>query len=470
MRLWLMWLSLALLLTACGRPDLVAHPDLLPQQTLEFGMPEVERFTLANGIRVYLREDHELPLVTVTAMVEAGAAGEPANRAGLAQLHAAALRAGGAGGRDPRQVDAALADLAADLAVSAESYATTLRLSVQDTDLSQGLGLMLDLLRHPRFAPEGVELARRQRLEAIRRENDQPSGTAFRALAAALYAGHFLGRSATPESVSAIGRDDLGAFHRRYFRPDNLWLAVSGAIDRPTLEALLQQLCGDWQPPAGAVQSIPELPPAASPAVWLDVRQLPQTTILLGTRGIDKDDPGLYALRVMDFILGGGGFNSRLMQEIRSNRGLAYSVYSHVQVGRRLPGMILMGCETKNETVAEVLGLMRNEMLRLAEEPVSEQELRLAKDSLINSFVFAFEDSHSVVTQVLNLDFYGYPGDFLDRYRERLAAVTAADVQSAARRHLQPERQEVVMVGAPPAAEGLAAELGLPLQRLSLQP
>jgi len=130
----------------------------------------------------------------------------------------------------------------------------------------------------------------------------------------------------------------------------------------------------------------------------------------------------------------------------------------------------LMGCETKNEAVAEVLGLMRSEMRHLAEEPVTEQELRLAKDSLINSFVFAFEDSHSVVTQVLNLDFYGYQADFLLRYRERLAAVTAADVQSAARRHLQPERQEVVLVGAPPAVDELAGALGLPLRRLNQQP
>ena len=188
---------------------------------------------------------------------------------------------------------------------------------------------------------------------------------------------------------------------------------------------------------------------------------MPQTTILAGEGGIDKDAPDLQAVRVMNWILGGGGFNSRLMREVRSNRGLAYSVYSYFQVGRRLPGPFIAGTETKSATTFEVLRLFRGEMERMRREPVSAAELALAKESLINSFVFAFTDSHEVVSQQLRLDFYHYPADYLQGYRERLAAVTAADVLQAAQDHLHPERQALVVVGDPAAFDGDPAGLGL---------
>ena len=172
-----------------------------------------------------------------------------------------------------------------------------------------------------------------------------------------------------------------------------------------------------------------------------------QTTIRIGDVGLTKDNPDQYAVRVMNFILGGGGFNSRLMQEVRSNRGLAYSVYSYFQIGRRLPGPFIAGTETRNASVPQVLGLMRNIMDHLRDNPVSEEELRIARESLVNSFVFGFDDSHAVVSQQMRLDFFGYPDDYLQGYRARIAAVTAADVQRVAKRYLHPERQQIVLVG-----------------------
>jgi zinc protease len=177
------------------------------------------------------------------------------------------------------------------------------------------------------------------------------------------------------------------------------------------------------------------------------IKDLPQTTILLGERGIDKSNPDLYALRVMNFILGGGGFNSRLMREVRSNRGLAYSVYSYFEIGRRLPGLFIAGSETQTTTVAEVVELMRAQMAEITREPVSDEELELAKESLINSFVFAFDNPHDIVTQTMRLDYYDYPPDYLEGYRDRVAAVTVQQVLSAARRYLDPETQVIVLVG-----------------------
>jgi zinc protease len=462
--------GLMLLLSACGHTVRTQHPDDLTFAPLTFAPPKVEHFTLANGIRVYLREDRELPLVAVTAMLEAGAVSDPPGKNGLARLHGAALRGGGTATRTPRQVEEQLAQLAADLEATGESYATQVGLSLQSGDLATGLDILAEFLRNPRFAPERVELARQGMLEAIRREEDHPAAVAAKVLAADLYHGHVLGRRPNAKTVAAVTRSDLVAFHARFFRPDNLWLAVSGDIDRADLQALLERFFGDWTVlSAPLVQDVAPLPEPRAPALRVAAKELPQTTVLFGQRGIDKNDPELHALQVLNFILGGGGFNSRLMREIRSNRGLAYSVYSHFQIGRRLPGLFLAGAETKNTSVDEVVGLMRAQMAALRETPVTAEELALAKNSLINSFVFAFEDSHEIVTRAMRLDFYDYPADYLQRYRERLAAVTAADVQAAARRHLRLDEQTVVLVGAPSHPEDTAARLGLVLKDVEEQ-
>jgi zinc protease len=401
-------------------------------------------------------------------MVGAGAIGEPADKSGLAGLFSAALRTGGAGERTPDEVDRVLERLAADLAVSGDTYATTAELSLPAQELETGLGLLADVLRRPRFAPERLELARRQSLEAIRRQNDEPGSIAARALARAVYGDHPLGRTPTVATVTAIGRDDLVEFHRRYFHPNNLWLAISGDFDPALLKAELGRLFGDWPRADFSPQPVPPVAAPAGPVLLTAAKAIPQATVQMGELGIDKSAPDLHAVRVMNYILGGGGFNSRLMREIRSDRGLAYSVYSHYQVGRRLPGPFLAGCETKSGSVAEVVRLMREQMQALREQPVSEAELALARESLINSFVFGFTDSHEVISQLLRLDFYGYPPGYLESYRDKVAAVTAADVQQAARDRLHPERQALVVIGEQAALDAAAAALALPATPIPL--
>jgi zinc protease len=165
----------------------------------------------------------------------------------------------------------------------------------------------------------------------------------------------------------------------------------------------------------------------------------------------------------MNYILGGGGFNSRLMREVRSNRGLAYSVYSYFQVGRRLPGPFIAGCETKSASTIEVVRLLRRLMAEMREEPVSADELALARESLVNSFVFGFTDSHEVVSQLLRLDFYDYPPGYLETYRDKVTAVTAEDVLAAARERLHPDRQTVILVGDVSAFDAAPDDIGLPV-------
>lgn len=432
---------------------------------LEFHVPDVEHVQLPNGIRLYLKEDHELPLVSATVMVAAGSISVPGEKTGLGGLLAAGLRTGGAGTQSPLAVDASLERMAADLGVNTDTYTTSFELSMQAKDLEAGMTILADMLRRPQFDPQRHELARRQAIEAVRRQNDEPEQVATRAIMRAIYGDHPLGRTPTEQTVAAVTRDDLLRFHQQFFFPNNVWLAVTGDFDRQRLMAVLGQLFGDWQPGKFVAQAIPPIAPVPGPLVLLAAKEIPQTTVLIGELGIDKSAPDLQAVRVMNYILGGGSFNSRLMREIRSNRGLAYSVYSYFQVGRRLPGPFIAGTETKSGSTMEAVRLIREIIGEMQQQPVREEELRLAKDSLVNSFIFAFTDTHETVTQQMRLDFYDYPEDYLRTLRQKVAAVTAVDVQRAAREHLDPARQKIVLVGNPAAFDGDPALLG-PLKQI----
>jgi predicted Zn-dependent peptidase len=224
-------------------------------------------------------------------------------------------------------------------------------------------------------------------------------------------------------------------------------LTVAGDFDRTTILAALDRLIGQVKP-AGRLQ-LPEVPQVKlqfAPAVLYAPKQVNQSVIRLGHLGITKDDPDLYAIRVLDFILG-GSFTSRLMMEIRTNQGLAYNVGSHFDLGRRFTGSFTAETETRAEATAKTIGLMTSIIAGIRKEPVTEQELKLAKDSIINSFLFGFTTPASIVTQQARLEFYGYQSDYLDRYRERIAAVTREDILRAARKHLHPDAFKLVVVG-----------------------
>ena len=441
--------------------SVVRHPDQLKFKPLDFNFPKVERFVTTNGIRVYFKEDRELPLVSITAVMGGGTLEDPDDKVGLGDLFGVVLRSGGAGAHSADELDELLETMGADLEVETDTYATSLSLSVRASDLEKGLTVLNDLLRSPRFDKQRLELARKKEIEKIRRRNDFPRTIAHRSLGRWLYQGHPLGRESTISSIKKVTREDLLAFHRRCFLPNNMWLAVSGDLGRGDLQNLLTKVFGNWPGVEMKAAQIPQLPEKPEPVLLLTRKDLPQTNILIGARGIEKSDPDLAAVQVMNFILGGGGFNSRLMREIRSNRGLAYSIYSYFQVGRRLPGLFLIGGETKGESTFEVVNLVREIMNRMRTTEVTEEELRLAKESLVNSFVFAFTDSHSVVTRELRLDFYHYPEGYLETYRDRIASVTAADVLAVAKRHLDPAELTVVLVGDESRFDAPSASLGL---------
>ncbi|MDD2499449.1 MAG: pitrilysin family protein [Geobacter sp.] len=424
-----------------------ANPRSMTFPALNFNIPKAERVQLKNGTPVYLLQDHELPLATISALIRTGSVYDPADKSGLAALTGSQLRGGGTRNLAPAELDRELEFMASSVESSFGADLGSVSLTSLTKNLDRTLQIFSDVLFQPRFDEKRLEVARRQALEMIRRQNDDPKELGDRELQKALYAGHPLGTMPTAATISAVKQSDLQSFHQRFVRPDNMILTVAGDFDRTAMLAALNRLIGQVRPEGHLhLPEVPQVKLQFVPAVLYAPKQVNQTVIRLGHLGITKDDPDLYAIRVLDFILG-GSFTSRLMLEIRTNQGLAYNVGSHFDVGRRFTGSFSAETETKAEATAKTIGLMTSIIAGVRTEPVTEQELRLAKDSIINSFLFGFTTPASIVTQQARLEFYGYQSDYLDRYRDRIAAVTREDILRAAQKHLHPDAFKLVVVG-----------------------
>ena len=444
--LWIVQICLMLVAVAAWGAE-TANPRTMTFAPVDYKIPKVERLLLDNGIPVYLLQDRELPIVSVTAMLKTGSVYDPPGKSGLAALTGMQIRGGGTAALEPLKLDDELEFMASSVESSFGSDSGSIGMTCLTRNTERTVEIFADLLFRPRFDPQRLEVARRQLTEAIRRQNDDPKGAADRELGKALYAGHPLGIVPTKESVSAIARQDLLAFHNRFVRPDNMVIGVAGDFDREKMILLLNRLVGSAKVVAkAALPEIKPVKPEFSPEILYAAKQVNQSVIRLGHLGITKDDPDLYAIRVLDFILG-GSFTSRLVMEIRTNQGLAYNVGSHFDVGRRFNGTFTAETETKSEATAKAISLMRSIIEGIRCEPVTSDELKLAKESIVNSFLFGFTTPGAIVSQKVRLELYGYQPDFLERYRERIESVTKEDVLRAAQKHLHPDAFKMVIIG-----------------------
>ncbi len=424
-----------------------ANPRTMKFPPLDYRIPKVERILLDNGTPVYLLQDKELPIVSLFAMIKTGSVYDPPGKSGLAALTGAQMRNGGTSRLEPAALDEELEFMASSVESSFGSDSASIGMTCLTRNLNSTLPIFADVMLRPRFDSGRLEIARQQMIEAIRRRNDDPRAVGTRELLKSLYVGHPLGAEPDQKSVASITRDDLIAFHKRFVRPDNMILGVAGDFDRNSIIKQLNSLISSAKPDSPLVlPDIPPVKPVFSNEVLYAPKKVNQSVIRMGHSGITKDDPDLYAIRVLDFILG-GGFSSRLVMEIRTNQGLAYHVGSRFAVGPRFTGTYTAETETKGEATAKVIALMQSIMEGVRKEPVTEDELKLAKDSIINSFLFGFTTPSIIVSQKARLEFYGYQPDFLDRYRERIAAVTREDILRVARKHLHPEALKIVVVG-----------------------
>ncbi|GLI39867.1 insulinase family protein [Geobacter hydrogenophilus] len=445
-RFALIILAALLPVIAFGAETKKADPRTMAFAPLVFEVPKTERIVLKNGMVVHMLPDRELPLVSLTAYVNVGSIYEPADKTGLAGLTGAVMRSGGTRELPPQSLDAELEFMASAVESSIGADAGSVSLSCLKRNLPRTLELFAQVMMAPAFSEDRVALAKKRTIEALRRQNDDSKEIADREFQKAVYPNHPLGRVPTIETVTAITRDDMVAFQKQYFHPNNVILAVSGDFDTKEMVALLEKTFAGWQREEIACPPVPEPAKEVKPVVLLARKDVPQSAIRMGHPGIDKNNPDLYAVRVMDYILG-GGFTSRLMTEIRSNEGLAYNVHASFDIGRRFIGTFEAETETKSETTAKAIGLMRAIIAGMTKEPVTDAELALAKDAIVNSFIFGFARTDAVVAQRARIEFYGYPEGYLENYRANIAKVSKDDVLRVARRCLKPERMVTVVVG-----------------------
>ncbi|MGQ9738044.1 MAG: M16 family metallopeptidase [Armatimonadota bacterium] len=438
--LLLMLFALGWMVTALAVP-----PTGIEYPPLRYTLPKPERIALPNGVVVYLLEDHDLPLVDVEVRLRGGRLYEPADKVGLSAVFVRAWRNGGTRTRSPEAFNAAIEDMAATLDVSDSGDTLSINLSTLARDWRKGLALLADLLHTPALREEQVRLAKSQVIEQILRRNDDLAGIASREFAGFVYGtNHPLGRVPTMQTVQGITRQHLIAWHRKLVTPRNLWIAITGDFDRRVVLRELHQLFGAWKGSSPALPTI--APPKDQPGgIGFIAKQADQAHLRIGHLGVPRGVPERAALDVLNYILG-GSFTSRLTQEIRDKRGLAYAVWSSI-VPENPRGLFVIGCQTKSESAEDVIQLVREQVRRLTEEPPSEEELQQAKENLMNSFVFRFPAVIDAVSAQMLLEIYGLPRDTYDTYIERVSAVTAQDVMAVARKYISPERLRVLVVG-----------------------
>lgn len=407
-----------------------------------------KRTVLANGLVLLTSEQRALPMVSIELLIDAGSRYEPATQAGLANL-VTRLLTYGTTRRSAVQISETLDFIGASLDAGCGADNATISMTILKKDLGTGLELLAEILTASAFPLGEIERQKQAVVAAIRAREEEPGAVAQKAFAANLFPGSPYGRpvEGTENSVKALQQKSLKDFFTRYYRPNRSILSVVGDVSSEEIAKALDQALRGWS--KGEPSASPPAPAKLGEAQVVRInRDLTQANIILGHASVPRGHPDYYAIQVMNYILGGGGFSSRAMDSIRNERGLAYSVYSFFGAEKSY-GYFEFVMQTKNETSQEAIGLAREEIRRMREEPVTDQELSDAKNYLTGSFPLRFDTNRKVASFLAQVEFFQLGLDYPDRYKDFIDKVTRADVQRVAQTYLQPEKIVTVIVGNP---------------------
>lgn len=421
---------------------------------------EVQRDVLDNGIIVYSMPDHRLPLFSVTALVHCGDAYVPLEKMAIPGLAMNVMRAGGTTTMPVDSLNTILESIGASLEIRGGYDNARASLDVMAKDMDLGLRLLADLLRNPAFPDDKLELAKEQLKTDIRRRNDNPGGITGREYNHILYGDHPSGRIIEWSYIKPITRADLIAYYDAFFAPNNLMLGVTGDFDPVQVNDLLNKYFGDWQKKEIVLPGVPKVDATPKPGVYEFYKDINQANIRFGHLGVDRDNPDRYAIGIMNYILGGGSFTSRITSKVRSDEGLAYHAGSTFQTDGRDLGTFNADCQTKLSTTYKAIRLMVDEVNRIRTEPVSDEELNDAKDSYINRYIFNFTTPAQIVGQLMSLEFDNRPPDLFQKYLENIRTITKDDILRVAKTYLKPENLTFVVVGKPDGFEKPLDEFG----------
>lgn len=425
-----------------------------------FTPPQPTRVQLANGMVIFLQPDHELPLIGAVARIRGGSVYEPAAKTGLTDLYGEVWRTGGTKSQTGDQMDDFLEARAAKIETDNQSDSTTISLSCLKGDFDAVFALYLDLLHNPEFRGDKLQLAKRQMYTMISRRNDDVDGIVHRESLLIGY-GKDNPYARVPEytTVAAVSGQDLANWHDKYVQPNNIIFGISGDFDPREMEAKLRKAFESWaKGPQAQPPDIKFTPP--TPGYYaIDKSDVNQTTIAMLDLGIERSNPDYYSVSVMNEIFG-GGFSSRLFNELRTTQGLAYSVGGGIGYGWNRPGLTNIQMQTKSASTVEGIQGIDKEIARLLKDPPNAEELKRAKDNILNSFIFEFDTPEKVLREKMAYEFYHYPLDFLERYRSQVENVTAADVARVAQKYLHKDQMAILVVGNPAEFDKPLSSLG----------
>jgi len=426
-------------------------------------IPEPVEFTLSNGMKVFLLEDHELPLVSGSALVRTGNLFDPATKRGLAGLTGEVLRSGGTKAKTGDQLDEELENVAAQVESQIGESSGTLSFSCLKENTDKVLGIFKDFLTSAEFREDKVDLSKTQLRSEISRRNDDPGGIAEREFSDILYGrNNPYGWMIEYAHVDNIQRQDLVDFYHRFYFPSNIMLEIYGDFSAADMKTKLEQLLGSWKYSQPPVPPFPKVQQPATPGVFLATKtDVTQTFFNVGHLGGELRDKDYPALEVASQILG-GGFASRLFRNVRTEHGWAYNIGSGWAASYDHPGTFRISGSTQSAHTVDTLKAIREELDKIRTSEVTDQELQTAKDTTLNGFVFHFDRPSKTLNRLVQYEYYGYPRDFIFQYQKAIAAVTKADILRVAQKYFRPQDLTYVATGNP-------QEFGTPLSALGMK-
>jgi zinc protease len=422
-----------------------------PKEKFVFGplnpikMPRVEKVELKNGLKLFLVEDHDYPTIDVRAMVHTGSVYEPASKIGLAAIVGDVLRTGGTTSRTGDEIDKELETMAATVETGISQSSGYIVVSVLKEDIGKALGILAEMLISPAFREDKIELAKIMQKTLISRRNDDIGEITSREFNKLIYGKDSpYARHAEYATIDAITRQDIVDFYKKYFFPNNTIMTAWGDFNTKEMIALVEKTMGSWKMEKVTVPPLPKVDYEYKYTV--NIIQKPdvnQSNIGLGHIGGLMSNPDYPALMVMNSILS----YERMFKKIRTDEGLAYSVWGNYGASYLNPGVFSCGAQTKSQSTVYAIELMLKELERIQKEEVSDEELARAKDEYLNSYVFNFDSRAKVVNRVMTYVYYGYPLDFTEKVKEGVEKVTKADVLRVAKKYLQPDKVQILVVG-----------------------
>ena len=420
--------------------DEFVFPELNPIK-----MPKIEEVTLENGLRLFLVEDHNYPTIGIRAGVYTGSIYESPEKVGLASITGTVLRTGGTENISGDEIDKELETMAASIETWIDENSGGLSASMLKDDLDRCLELMADILMNPVFSEDKIALAKVAQQSLISRRNDDVEEITEREFNKLIYgSAHPYARHPEYATVDANNREDIVNFYRTYFHPNNMMMAVWGDFEIKEMVDKIKKVFREWPGKSVELPPKPEVSRSEIYSVnYIEKTDVNQSNIMIGHLGGLRNNPDYPALIVMNYILSW----DRMFKKIRTDEGLAYNVWGSYGANYDYPGVFSSGAQTKSESTVYAIQLILEEMKRIADEEVTDEELKKAKDRYLNSFVFNFDSQEKIINRMLTYTYFDYPEDFADRLKEKIEKVNKADVLQVAKKYLHPDQVSILVVG-----------------------